>query len=163
MSITIGEEIFEDMKLISPEKFEIDSQYGNALTELCRMDILNDIERSDDEALEDDWDDLSEEQQEEVDLVTDDDVEERIAESYTETIYLGVIAKNSLLYHSLIKYFRDVKGWNYDEMKAKMFFTEDEDNLYLTTGCFYDIIDEDLLGGDGSGKTKKQFLDWLNA
>lgn len=162
MSIEIGEELFKDMKLVSPEKFEVDSQYGQALDKICRMDVLADIEHSNDEALEDDWNELSEEQQEDIDVVTDDDVEERINESYAETIYLGVIVKDSLLYRSLVQYFKEVKDWNHDEMKDRMFFTEDENNLYLTTGCFYDIIDEDLLGGNGSGETKKQFLAWLN-
>lgn len=162
MSFTIGEELFKDMKLVSPEKFEVDSQYGRALYELCRMDVLADIEHSDDEVLANDWDVLSDEPQEDVTFVTENDVEERINESYAETIYLGVIAKDSLLYRSLVQYFKEVKGWNHDEMKDRMFFTEDENNLYLTTGCFYDIIDEDLLGGNGSGETKKQFLAWLN-
>lgn len=167
-NFTIGEELFKEMQWINRTDVVSDSDEEDALYALGEKQIAYEIKHSDDEMLEDDYDSLSEEEQAKIDdditIVTDEDFGKRVLDSLNDdALFLGIIPKDTVLDRALISYFRRAKGLSYDEMLEKLGLVEDDDNLYFITGCGYDIVDSDLLGGDGSGKTKKQFLDWLNA
>lgn len=92
------------------------------------------------------------------DEVTEDDIYDEL--SYI--INVGIIDRDSLLARALITWFANVKQLEYHEMLDYLKFTEDDHNWYFTAGCGYNRYDSDILGGDGSGKTVKAFLTWLN-
>lgn len=83
-----------------------------------------------------------------------------VLDTLENIIFIGSISKNSLLYSALVKWY-EYKGKNMK--KSIRSFVEDNDNIYYVTGCGYDTIDSDLLGGKADGETRKEFLQWINS
>lgn len=86
------------------------------------------------------------------------------------SIQLMQVPCYSLLLQGLSEYF----GVNsFSELAEKLdgvYITDADDygldssynGLYISCGIGYDRIDEDLLGGDGSGANSKKFIEFLN-
>lgn len=87
---------------------------------------------------------------------TDD--EKTIEEALTSIISVYRIHLDSLLYQGLLEWY---KGFNNLEENIRA-CTLDGDYIYFVTGCGYDIISNDLLGGSADGKAKKDFIEFLN-
>lgn len=83
-------------------------------------------------------------------------VQDRITDA--DIISVWRIKNDNLLMKALIEYFG-----GYQEALSKIrSAVAYSDEIYFVTGGGYDIIDKDLLGGDGSGKTKEDFLKKIN-
>lgn len=82
-----------------------------------------------------------------------------VFETLDNIIFIGSISKNGLLYSALVKWY---KHKDKDMKQTVRSFVEDNDNIYYVTGCGYDTIDSDLLGGKADGETRKEFLQWIN-
>lgn len=70
----------------------------------------------------------------------------------------GSILEQALLIYGKTKKYGDDLFDIFDELG----FTVIDDEAYMVAGCGYDIIDLNLLGGDGSGDTKREFLKIIN-
>lgn len=82
---------------------------------------------------------------------------EQIHQAMT-VVNIWTLKRNSVLMLALIEYFG-----GYQEALSKIrSAVACSDEIYFVTGGGYDIIDKDLLGGDGSGKTKDDFLKKIN-
>lgn len=92
---------------------------------------------------------------------------EDLNEVLMDFISINRVSTDSMLYEALRKYFyRDksnVNGYElefYNNVRSCVF---DGDYMYYVTGCGYDTISSDLLGGEADGVEKYKFLDWLNS
>lgn len=82
-----------------------------------------------------------------------------VFETLKNIIFIGSISKDSLLYSALVKWY---KHKDKDMKQTVRSFVEDNENIYYVSGCGYDTIDADLLGGKADGVTKKEFMQWIN-
>lgn len=79
-----------------------------------------------------------------------------------ETIFFYKIPEDSLLEQAIFTY-GQTKGYgNLFDTFDKLGLTMMDNEAYFTAGCGYSIIDVDLLNGDGSGNTKREFLKIIN-
>ncbi|HEY4623580.1 MAG TPA: hypothetical protein VIH12_06950 [Solibacillus sp.] len=86
--------------------------------------------------------------------------DDAVFETLDNIIFIGSIGKDSLLYGALVQWYEH-KGKNMKENVRS--FVEDNEKIYYVTGCGYDTIDSDLLGGNANGTTRKEFLQWINS
>jgi len=86
--------------------------------------------------------------------------EDAVFETLDNIIFIGSISKDSLLYSALVQWYKHKEKDMKEEVRS---FVEDNDNIYYVTGCGYDTIDSDLLGGNANGTTRKEFLQWINS
>ena len=81
-----------------------------------------------------------------------------IYEYMYSVINVGKFHKESLLANALRIWYG-----SYEDMLDNIRNgVEYDDYYYFETGCGYNIIDSDLLGGNGDGKAVKKFLEILN-
>lgn len=85
--------------------------------------------------------------------------DDAVFETLENIIFIGSISKNSLLYSALVKWYEYKKKDMKEEIRS---YVEDNDNIYYVTGCGYDTISADLLGGSADGVARKEFLQWIN-
>ena len=113
-----------------------------------------------------------------VDFTGEDDTEK--AEFFYEELYdmfqkhdsiqLMQVPCYSLLLQGLSEYFGVSSFSKLAEKLDGVYITNAEDygldisynGLYIGCGVGYDSIDEDLLGGDGSGTNREKFIEFLN-
>ncbi len=86
------------------------------------------------------------------------DDEEVIEEALSNIISVYRIHLDSLLYKALLEWYGGFA--NLEESVRSC--TLDGNYIYFVTGCGYDIISADLLGGSADGKAKKEFIEFLN-
>lgn len=95
-----------------------------------------------------------------------EDWDEDDAEEYLDDFYdyraVYRIPNGSLLEYALFTYGKAQKYGDLFDTFDKLGLTVIDDEAYLITGYGYDVIDMDLLGGDGSGSTKRIFLKIIN-
>jgi len=76
------------------------------------------------------------------------------------------IPQDGILYQALTKWHNrnDVNSYplNLKVLENVRSAVLDGGYLYYVTGCGYDTISSDLLGGNADGETKKEFLNWIN-
>ena len=89
----------------------------------------------------------------------DIDNEDAVFETLESIIFIGSISKKGLLYDALVQWY---KYKDKNMKKSIRSFVEDNDNIYYVTGCGYNTIDADLLGGKGDGMARKEFMQWIN-
>lgn len=90
----------------------------------------------------------------------DEDYDTLVQDRITDADIISVwqIKNDSLLMKALIEYF----GGFYEALehiRSAVLFNGD---VYFVTGCGYDFISSDLLGGNSDGKKKQEFLDFIN-
>lgn len=78
------------------------------------------------------------------------------------TVNLYKVPKDSLLERAIFTYGRAKFGTNLFDTFDQLGLVLVDDEAYFDAGYGYDIVDNDLLYGDGSGKTKKEFLKIIN-
>lgn len=83
-----------------------------------------------------------------------------ILDTLENIIFIGSISKKGLLYDAIVKWYGKRPANHMKEIIRS--FVEDNDNIYYVSGCGYDTIDKDLLGGKADGVTKKEFMQWIN-
>ena len=76
------------------------------------------------------------------------------------------ISKDGLLYQALLKWHNRNENQNLNGHSLKVLENVrsavlDDDYLYYVTGCGYDTISSDLLGGTSDGQAKYDFLKWI--
>lgn len=86
------------------------------------------------------------------------DSEEAIEEALSNIISVYRIHLDSLLYKALLDWYGGFANLE-DRVRSCVL---DGDYIYFITGCGYDIISADLLGGSADGEAKKEFLKFLN-
>lgn len=87
-----------------------------------------------------------------------DEMHDLIYEYIYSIINVGKFNKESLLANALRIWYG-----SYEDMLDNIRNGVEYDGYYyFETGCGYNIIDADLLGGDGDGETVKEFLEMLN-
>lgn len=89
----------------------------------------------------------------------DKENDDAVFETLENIIFIGSINKDSLLYNALVKWY-EYKGKKMSEEVRS--YVEDNENIYYVTGCGYDNISADLLGGSADGMAKKEFMKWIN-
>lgn len=98
----------------------------------------------------------------------EDDYNEAVDSELNNIININRISTEGLLYRALMKFFNKDKTHNlngyqlafHDNVRSVVF---DGDYMYWVTGCGYDTISSDLLGGDADGTKRLEFLEWLNS
>lgn len=84
------------------------------------------------------------------------DVDEWIEDELNSYPLLGLIKQDSLLYQSINK-------WNHKFPNLlKLLKIESGDYVFLTKETNYDVVDIDLLQGNGNGNMKSKFIQYLN-
>lgn len=87
-----------------------------------------------------------------------DEMPDLMYEYIYSIINVGKFNKESLLANALRIWYG-----SYEDMLDNIRNgVEYDDYYYFETGCGYNIIDADLLGGNGNGETVKEFLEMLN-
>lgn len=79
-----------------------------------------------------------------------------------ETVTLYKVPKNSFLEGAIYTYGQTKFGTNLFDTYAQLGLVMIDDEAYFDAGYGYDIVDSDLLNGNGSGATKKEFLKIIN-
>lgn len=144
-----NDNIFEEMQVFDgANDFVKHNQTDNETDELENLDILNML--------------VVEEVGDEINGLTDDELEDRKVDEYESIIRVLKFSQDSLLFDGLIEWYGShenmVKkirsciaienGWHYD--------------YYFVTGIGYDTISSDLLGRKADGLAKKEFIEMLN-
>jgi len=104
---------------------------------------------------------------EEKENMSDNELESAIDREMDEIISVYRISKDGLLYQALLKWHNRNENHNLNEYSLKVLENVrsavlDDDYLYYVTGCGYDTISADLLGGTADGQAKYDFLKWIN-
>jgi hypothetical protein len=78
-----------------------------------------------------------------------------------------MIATDGLLYNALIRWYNrnethNLNGYSLKVLENVRSAVIEDGYLYYVTGCGYDTIDSDLLGGSADGATRYKFLEWIN-
>lgn len=82
------------------------------------------------------------------------------AEDPNEPTAFDRISRSSLLYEALIKFFGSEEAMK--EHVRSFYHNEHTNEIFWVHGVGYDYIDKDLLGGNGSGNTTREFLTSIN-
>lgn len=100
------------------------------------------------------------------DYENESEYEDAVNEEISNMISINRISQDSMLYQALIKW-HNRKDENSYPLNLKVLENVrsavlDGGYLYYVTGCGYDTISSDLLGGSADGQAKKEFLNWIN-
>lgn len=100
------------------------------------------------------------------DYENESEYEEAVDEEINNMISINRISQDGILYQALIKWHNRNDENSYplhlktlENVRSAVL---DGGYLYYVTGCGYDTISSDLLGGYADGKAKKEFLNWIN-
>ena len=144
-----NDNIFEEMQVFDgTDSFMENNVIEDEIDEEANFDILNML--------------AVEEIGDEINGLTDDELEDRKVDEYEGIIRVLKFSQDSLLFDGLIEWYgsRDnmlknirsciaiENGWHYD--------------YYFVTGVGYDTISSDLLDGKADGLAKKEFIEMLN-
>lgn len=92
----------------------------------------------------------------------DEDLNEQIQEQLSNIISIYRINVSSLLYRALLEWYGSKEKMD-ETIRSAVYYREyDRTYLYYVTGCGYDIISSDLLGGSADGRAVREFLKFIN-
>ena len=99
--------------------------------------------------------------------MSDNELENLINSEINEIVSINRISKDGLLYQALLKWHNrnedhNLNGYSLKVLENVRSVVLDDDYLYYVTGCGYDTISADLLGGTADGQAKYDFLKWIN-
>lgn len=101
------------------------------------------------------------------DECSEQEYDDMINDEINQLISVKMIHKEGLLYHALLKWYNrnedhNLNGYSLKVLENVRSAVLEGDYLYYVTGCGYDTISSDLLGGSADGEAKYEFLKWIN-
>ena len=107
----------------------------------------------------------------EKELEDDEDADaDTVTEAASNIIGLYAVPTNSMLYALLLAWYgseeelqKHVRSCFYRNMYVSENATERTELMFFVTGCGYDIMDADLLGGNCNGETKRAFNSFVDS
>lgn len=100
--------------------------------------------------------------EESLEKTKEEDEESCVWNEFASGLTFNLINVDGVLYQALLKYYGSQKEL-LNRVRGAVFIDIDiERFLIWQCGCGYNVIDADLLDGDGSGETIKKFIEKIN-